>query len=633
MTKQEVIDRQKELNKHGANLDVNGYWGPLTEAANKKFMMRDPDYTPTPYVRYKGTYYPENSEINAIIDLTTGETRFVDSPPPLPPKPSRIGAGIKKVGGVIAGLPRLLPKPYGIGASIKKVGGVIAGLPRLLPNISKAKGKGTYYLEDNGLHIPIDLTTGKTRFVDSPPNIPKPAVQQHPLTSSVKLSSLPPTPYVRNKGTYYPEDGEINVIIDLTTGKARYVDSPPPLPPKPSRIGAGIKKVGGIIAGLAKLPPKPSRIGAGIKRVGGAIAGLPKLLSDRSRARGKGVYYSEDGDGLDLPIYLDEPVAKLPPKPSVQQHPLTPSVKLSSLSPMPYVKSKRTYYPKDNGINIPIDLTTGKGWYAESLPPLPPKPYRRGAGIKGVIAPLVLAGIAAAYAKKQPDVSSGILSGMGYYYDTKKAAAEAAKAQEDKERLLAIEYGYKETAAKTLARAALDKGIKAFAAKQDEYFNKQLDDYASKGRTYPDKVLLQKGISPERIAALKGIAAEARKQAVYNRTFKRIPSEKKEPLAVKQAWTRLNKVDERIKQQEKTLAMYLSELSPEGLVIYNKDRVTTGQLPLKVFTPGKYIPGKWGKPGEAYYLNKESAEYYIDKGGIPKGTEIYVNGDPIGKVE
>ena len=586
MTKQEVIDRQKELNKHGANLDVNGYWGPLTEAANKKFMMRDPDYTPTPYVRYKGTYYPENSEeINAIIDLTTGETRFVDSPPPLP------------------------PKPYRIGASIKKVGGVIAGLPRLLPNISKAKGKGTYYLEDNGLHIPIDLTTGKTRFVDSPPNIPKPAVQQHPLTSSVKLSSLPPTPYVRNKGTYYPEDGEINVIIDLTTGKARYVDSPPPLPPKPSRIGAGIK------------------------RVGGAIAGLPKLLSDRSRARGKGVYYSEDGDGLDLPIYLDEPVAKLPPKPSVQQHPLTPSVKLSSLSPMPYVKSKRTYYPKDNGINIPIDLTTGKGWYAESLPPLPPKPYRRGAGIKGVIAPLVLAGIAAAYAKKQPDVSSGILSGMGYYYDTKKAAAEAAKAQEDKERLLAIEYGYKETAAKTLARAALDKGIKAFAAKQDEYFNKQLDDYASKGRTYPDKVLLQKGISPERIAALKGIAAEARKQAVYNRTFKRIPSEKKEPLAVKQAWTRLNKVDERIKQQEKTLAMYLSELSPEGLVIYNKDRVTTGQLPLKVFTPGKYIPGKWGKPGEAYYLNKESAEYYIDKGGIPKGTEIYVNGDPIGKVE
>ena len=435
MTKQEVIDRQKELNKHGANLDVNGYWGPLTEAANKKFMMRDPDYTPTPYVRYKGTYYPENSEeINAIIDLTTGETRFVDSPPPLPPKPYRIGASIKKVGGVIAGLPRLLPKPYGIGASIKKVGGVIAGLPRLLPNISKAKGKGTYYLEDNGLHIPIDLTTGKTRFVDSPP-------------------------------------------------------------------------------------------------------------------------------------------------------------------------------------------------------PLPPKPYRKGASIKGVIAPLVLAGIAAAYAKKQPDVSSGILSGMGYYYDTKKAAAEAAKAQEDKERLLAIEYGYKETAAKTLARAALDKGIKAFAAKQDEYFNKQLDDYASKGRTYPDKVLLQKGISPERIAALKGIAAEARKQAVYNRTFKRIPSEKKEPLAVKQAWTRLNKVDERIKQQEKTLAMYLSELSPEGLVIYNKDRVTTGQLPLKVFTPGKYIPGKWGKPGEAYYLNKESAEYYIDKGGIPKGTEIYVNGDPIGKVE
>jgi len=517
MTKQEVIDRQKELNKHGANLDVNGYWGPLTEAANKKFMMRDPDYTPTPYVRNKGTYYPENSEINAIIDLTTGKTRFVDSPPPLPPKPYRkgasikkkvggviaglprllpkpygIGASIKKVGGVIAGLPRLLPKPYGIGASIKKVGGVIAGLPRLLPNISKAKGKGTYYLEDNGLHIPIDLTTGKTRFVDSPPNIPKPAVQQHPLTSSVKLSSLPPTPYVRNKGTYYLED---------------------------------------------------------------------------------------------------------------------------------------------NGLHIPIDLTTGKGWYAESLPPLPPKPYRKGASIKGVIAPLVLAGIAAAYAKKQPDVSSGILSGMGYYYDTKKAAAEAAKAQEDKERLLAIEYGYKETAAKTLARAALDKGIKAFAAKQDEYFNKQLDDYASKGRTYPDKVLLQKGISPERIAALKGIAAEARKQAVYNRTFKRIPSEKKEPLAVKQAWTRLNKVDERIKQQEKTLAMYLSELSPEGLVIYNKDRVTTGQLPLKVFTPGKYIPGKWGKPGEAYYLNKESAEYYIDKGGIPKGTEIYVNGDPIGKVE
>ena len=457
MTKQEVIDRQKELNKHGANLDVNGYWGPLTEAANKKFMMRNPYYTPTPYVRNKGTYYPEDGD---------------------------------------------------------------------------------------GLDLPI------------------------------------------------------------------YLDEP-----------------------VAKLPPKPSRIGAGIKRVGGAIAGLPKLLSDRSRARGKGVYYSEDGDGLDLPIYLDEPVAKLPPKPSVQQHPLTPSVKLSSLSPMPYVKSKRTYYPKDNGINIPIDLTTGKGWYAESLPPLPPKPYRRGAGIKGVIAPLVLAGIAAAYAKKQPDVSSGILSGMGYYYDTKKAAAEAAKAQEDKERLLAIEYGYKETAAKTLARAALDKGIKAFAAKQDEYFNKQLDDYASKGRTYPDKVLLQKGISPERIAALKGIAAEARKQAVYNRTFKRIPSEKKEPLAVKQAWTRLNKVDERIKQQEKTLAMYLSELSPEGLVIYNKDRVTTGQLPLKVFTPGKYIPGKWGKPGEAYYLNKESAEYYIDKGGIPKGTEIYVNGDPIGKVE
>jgi len=511
MTKQEVIDRQKELNKHGANLDVNGYWGPLTEAANKKFMMRDPYYTPTPYVRNKGTYYPEDGEINVIIDLTTGKARYVDSPPPLPPKPSRIGAGIKKVGGIIAGLAKL--------------------------------------------------------------------------------------------------------------------------PPKPSRIGAGIKRVGGAIAGLPKLLPKPYGINAGIKKVGGAIAGLPKLLSDRSRARGKGVYYSEDGDGLDLPIYLDEPVAKLPPKPSVQQHPLTPSVKLSSLSPMPYVKSKRTYYPKDNGINIPIDLTTGKGWYAESLPPLPPKPYRRGAGIKGVIAPLVLAGIAAAYAKKQPDVSSGILSGMGYYYDTKKAAAEAAKAQEDKERLLAIEYGYKETAAKTLARAALDKGIKAFAAKQDEYFNKQLDDYASKGRTYPDKVLLQKGISPERIAALKGIAAEARKQAVYNRTFKRIPSEKKEPLAVKQAWTRLNKVDERIKQQEKTLAMYLSELSPEGLVIYNKDRVTTGQLPLKVFTPGKYIPGKWGKPGEAYYLNKESAEYYIDKGGIPKGTEIYVNGDPIGKVE
>lgn len=75
----------------------------------------------------------------------------------------------------------------------------------------------------------------------------------------------------------------------------------------------------------------------------------------------------------------------------------------------------------------------------------------------GVIAPLALGGIAAAYANKNPDVSSGIVTGMGHYYDTKAALAAKAAANQAELDRVDREYGYKFNTASTLANAEFKK--------------------------------------------------------------------------------------------------------------------------------------------------------------------------------
>ncbi|MBU2266476.1 MAG: hypothetical protein KJ977_05485 [Candidatus Omnitrophica bacterium] len=207
----------------------------------------------------------------------------------------------------------------------------------------------------------------------------------------------------------------------------------------------------------------------------------------------------------------------------------------------------------------------------------------------GVIAPLALGGIAAAYANKNPDVSSGIVTGMGNYYDMKIAEQKRLAEEKASQDRLRAEYGMKATIAGNLLTAEqLKEGRLAAAALKEKTTEKAMEavnELVKGGQLPSDEMLIAAGAFGDK-ERYRNIAKNNAKlinrniHAPYYAPVKSEPTDDELLLKeYKQAWANfIKKYDTMEKQQLALSGMSVDEATQINEIyarLYNKPLFTT----------------------------------------------------------